>query len=655
MSVLFQFPVFGINAMRFPGIPQYCFLVIIFVFVSGRALAQAPGPSANELKKLSMEELMNIEVTSVSRRPEKLTEAASAIQVITRDEIRRSGATNVPEALRLATNLQVAQVNSSQWAISARGFNNVLANKLLVLIDGRTVYTPMYAGVFWDVQNLLLEDVDRIEVVSGPGGTLWGANAVNGVINITTRSAKNSQGLYVEGGLGSELKRYGGLRYGAKLAKDVYFRAYGMAFNRGSTMNSDTAARDGWRMGQGGFRMDWEASKNNTATLQSNFYDGTPDPDGGKPVTARGSNVLGRWTHTYSDGADSKLQLYYDQTWRDFRNGFAENLKTYDADWQDRFRPGQRHEVVWGAGARFMDHRVQNLELFAFLPGQKWLHLYSAFIQDNILLIKDRLHFTVGSKFEHNSYTGFQYQPSGRLAWTPSERQTVWAAVSRAVRNPSRLDREFNLSIAPGVPFIAGGNFQSEKLLAYEAGWRFQPQEKISFSLATFYNVYQDIRSVEPGPNILPLTFGNGVKGKTYGAELSAAYQLASWWRLRGGYTYLRKDLSLQPGSHDSNGGSAESDDPHNQYLIQSMMNIPGGFEFGVVFRYVDVLPKPYVASYTSMDVRVGWRIIKALELNMVGQNLLSDQHPEFVPSSPSPRKIQRGVYGKIVWRFLES
>jgi iron complex outermembrane receptor protein len=637
-------------------------LVFGMLIVAESAVAQTQDDllSPGEMKKLSIEQLMDMEVMSVSKKSEKLTTVASAVQVITQDDIRNSGATSVPEVLRLAPNLQVAQVNASQWAISARGFNNVLANKLLVLIDGRTVYTPLYAGVFWDVQNILLEDIERIEVISGPGGTLWGANAVNGVINITTKNAGRTSGLYVEGAAGNELRGYGGLRYGGKLAKDLYYRVYGTAFKRDDTILSEdhSDAKDGWTMGQGGFRMDWDASEKNQVSFQANYYDNRPDPDGGTPVEAKGCNISGRWNRSISENSDFQLQVYYDQTWRDFRNGFTENLKTYDIDGQHRFQVGQHQEVVWGVGLRLMDHLVENLELFGFFPANRTLHVYNVFAQDNITLVEDRLHFTVGVKVEHNNYTSFQYQPSGRISWTPTERQTIWGAVSRAVRTPSRIDRDFALYIAPGLPFIeANDDFKSEEVLAYEAGWRMQFQEKTSLSLATFYNDYDNIRSAEPGPNLpplnIPITFANGVKGTAYGVEFSGTHQLTDRWRLRAGYTFLKKDLSVKSTSQDLNNGSAEANDPEHQFLVQSMTDLRY-VELGIVLRYVDRLAEPEkeVDNYVGLDVRLAWKLPAGLELSVVGQNILEKHHPEFIPSSPSPRDIERSFYGKIAWRF---
>ena len=635
------------------------FIISCLVCISSVSKAQVNDslPSSVVLKKMSLEELMNIQVTSVSKHPENLEQSASAIQVITQEDIRNSGAKTVAEALRLAPNLQVAQVNSSQWAISARGFDNVLSNKLLVLIDGRTVYTPLYAGVFWDVQNLLPEDIERIEVISGPGGTLWGANAVNGVINIITKKSADTKGLFAEGAAGSSLTGLGSVRYGGKFTDNLSYRVYGTGFKMGSTEDTNgVKTKDQWPMIQGGFRMDWDAPNNNTISLQSNIYHGKPNPDGdNEPVITRGENILARWNNNASDKSGFQLQVYYDHSWRDFNNGFAEDLKTYDMDWLNRYQLGQRHILTYGLNFRLINDKETNLPLFAFLPGDKTLYLYSGFVQDEVMLIKERLHLTIGSKIEHNSYTGFEYQPNARLAWTPSKKQTIWAAVSRAVRTPSRIDRDFYLSLSPTFPIFIGGNFKSEDLLAWELGWRLEPMENLSLSLATFYNVYDNIRSAEPGPPPLapyPISIANGVKGNTYGIELSARYQLTSWWNLRAGYTFLRKDLSVKSNSHDMNQATAESDDPEHQALIQSSINIKDRIELGTVLRYVGKLPKPKVPGYTGLDMRVGWNLNKFLELSVAGQNLLKKHHLEFIPASPSPRDINRSFYCKITCRL---
>jgi iron complex outermembrane receptor protein len=611
----------------------------------------------NALKKLSLKELLDVEVISVSKHPEKLTEVASAIQVITQQDIRNSGAKTLPEALRLASNLQVAQVNSSQWAISARGFNNVLANKLLVLIDGRTVYTPLYAGVFWDVQNLVLDDIDRIEVISGPGGALWGVNAVNGVINIITKNSKDSKGLFVEGLAGSNVPGMGSIRYGGAINDKLSYRIYGMGYKLGNSVDTnELKVNDRWGTWQAGARFDWDVSAKDKISLVQGIYRADPNPDGGDTaVLARGDNIIARWDHSISAKSDFQLQVYYDHTLRDFGNGFTEDLKTYDIDWHHRNQIGRRHQLTYGLNLRLMDHLVTNLELFAFMPAHKKLYNYNAFVQDEITLITDRLRLTIGSKAGNNNYTGFEYQPNVRVTWLPSKSQTIWGAVSRSVRTPSRLDRDFSLYLLPNLPVLTGGPFDSEKLIAYELGWRSQPIDNLSVSLATFYNRYDNIRSVEPGPPPLyiPFTIGNGVKGITYGGEISATWQVLSQWQLRGGYTFLKKDLSVKSTSMDMNKGSAESNDPEHQFLIQSVVNINRNIEWGTVIRYIGKLPKPAVKAYTGLDIRIGWKITRVFEFNLIGQNLLDQQHLEFIPSSSkAPREIERGVFGRVICRL---
>jgi iron complex outermembrane recepter protein len=650
-KVVFIYSLFAFNYRGFRRwIPIH--LILMFPCFS---FGQITG--VQQLKAMSMEDLMNIEVMTVSRHAEKLREAASAIQVITRSDILSSGAKTLVEALRLAPNLQVAQVNSSQWAVSARGFNNVLANKLLVLIDGRTVYTPLYAGVFWDVQNVLLEDVERIEVISGPGGTLWGANAVNGVINIITRNSKETEGIFLEGAGGNTMPLALGLHYGGKIGDKFHYRVYGTGYQMESMADtSHNDAGDEWQMLQGGLRLDWDLSEKNTLSLQSNIYNGNPNPDGGDTsVTARGDNITARWNFNLSGKCNFQLQAYYDHTWRDFGNKFTEDLKTYDVDYQNSILIGKRHTATYGLGFRLMNHVVTNLELFRFEPADKTLYLYSGFVQDRIMIVNERLYFTLGLKVEHNSYTDFEYQPNVRIAYTPSAKHTIWAAVSRAIRTPARIDREFVLYLAPAFPFIIGNDtFASEDVIAYESGWRLQPLKNLSVSIAGFYNIYNNIRSVEPGPPPfnLPVTFGNGVEGETYGIELSAMNQINDWWSVRGGYTFVKKELGVKPESKDMNEATAESNDPEHQALIQSKITFLKRFDLGVVFRYVERLPDPFVSSYEEIDVRVAFRIGKLMELSVTGQNLLHDHHIEFIPSSPEPREIERSFYGKVICRF---
>ena len=611
------------------------------------AFAQAPDslPSPGALKNMSLEQLMAIEVSSVSRRPERLSETASAIQVITRDDIRRSGATRLPEALRLATNLEVDQLDASQWAISARGFNSGLANKLLVLIDGRTVYSPLFAGVFWDQQDILLEDIEQIEVISGPGATAWGANAVNGVINITTRPAKETRGLLAVLGGGTELHGLGAVRYGAAIGSKAHVRAYGKYWDRdGTALPSGQDLPNDWTLGQGGFRLDWDASSVDIITLQGDVYEDRTDltPD---DLVARGRNVMGRWSRRLSDLSDLKVQVYVDRVHRKVPGAYDDVLNTYDLDAQHRILLSGRHDVVWGVGYRRVEDDFGSIGL-AFSPERVSLETFSGFAQDEIAL-KDQLHLTVGAKLEHNPYTDFEFQPSVRLAWRATERQTIWSAVSRAVRTPSRFDRD--LVILPGK------DFHSEKLVAYELGYRAQPAERLSLSLAAFYNDYDDLRSREPAPSpsLFPLVLANGQEGGSYGLELVARYRPTDWWQLQLGHTELRVEIRPKPGSLDRTFGSAEAADSKHRLSLRSSFDLPEDLEFDAGYRYVSRITNPNLLTpgYSELDLRLGWSPIPRLEVSLVGQNLLHARHEEF-GSAAAAQSIERGVFAKAVWGF---
>jgi len=634
---------------------------ILFAFLAccvEPGVAQQPDSSlsADSLKKLSIEQLMNVEVTSVSKRPERLAQAASAIQVITQEDIRRSGASSLPEVLRLATNLQVAQVDSRQWAISARGFNSTTANKLLVLIDGRTVYTPLFSGVFWDVQDVPLADIDRIEVISGPGAALWGANAVNGVINVISRNSKDTQGLLVSGGGGMELRGFGDARYGGTLSPAAHFRAYGKGFARQPTvLPTGLDATDDWHAAQGGFRVDWDPSPNSQVSLHGDLYDGRISQPGASDIAVTGHNLTGRWSHAISAGSDVRAELYYDRTHRDIPGTFGEDLDTYDVDLQQRARLGARHEVVWGLGYRNINDRVVNSDSVAFLPAHVARQWFTGFIQDEIALVPNRLQLALGSKIEHNDYTGFELQPSGRVNWRLGPSGTLWTAVSRALRTPSRIDRE--LFVPAQAPyFLAGGpDFHSEEELAYELGYRLQ-RGALALSAATFYSRYHGLRSLEqvnpPAP--VPLVIANGQEGESYGAELAADYRVTERWRLRAGYTELRVHVWAQPTSTDMSGGRAESNSPDRQFSVRSSADLPARLTLDGTFRYVGDIANQQVPAYGELDVRVGWQPVPQLELSAVGQNLLHDHHAEFgSPSTPGGRReIRRGVYGAVAWRF---
>ncbi len=617
--------------------------------------AQQPDSSASAgaLKKLSIEQLMNLEVTSVSRRPERLAQAASAIQVITQQDIRRSGASSLPEALRLATNLQVAQIDSRQWAISARGFNSTTANKLLVLIDGRTVYTPLYSGVFWDVQDVPLVDVDRIVVISGPGATLWGANAVNGVINVITKNASVTQGLVVSGGGGTELRGFGTARYGGALGPHVNYRIYGKGWARDPTvLPSGQDATDDWHMEQGGFRLDWDASTINQVTVQGDLYNGRISQATGGDIVVSGGNVVAKWSHTVSENSAVTAQLYYDRTNRDIPGTFGEDLDIYDVDLQHRTRLGARQEVVWGLGYRLINDRVANSPVLAFLPAHVARQWFTGFVQDEIALIPDRLHVALGTKVEHNDYTGYEIQPSGRVSWRLSPSGTLWAAVARALRTPSRIDREL---FAPGQPpyAIAGGpRFHSEEELAYELGYRHQ-RGALALAVATFYSRYHGLRSVEQvnPPTPSPVVIANGQYGESYGAELTAEYWITKGWRVGAGHTELRVHIWPNPGSTDTSRGAVESQAPDRQFFLHSSVDLPARLRLDAGIRAIDDITRQQVPGYAELNAKLTWQPTSQLDLSLVGQNLLHDRHAEF--GAPAARReIERGVYGLVEWRF---
>ncbi|MDY6971150.1 MAG: TonB-dependent receptor [Thermodesulfobacteriota bacterium] len=644
------------------------------------------------LKRLSIEDLLELEVTSVSKKREKLSEAAAAVFVITREDIRRSGATSIPEALRMAPGLQVARIDASKWAITSRGFNHRLANKLLVLIDGRTVYTPLYSGVFWDIQDTLLEDIDRIEVIRGPGATLWGANAVNGVINIITRAAKETQGGLVSAGAGTEERGFGAIRYGAKLGNNAHYRVYAKYVNRDdSVYASGEDATDNWDISQGGFRIDWQASERNSLTLQGDIYEG----DTGQTISfatltdpymisfsedseTAGRNILMRWRRAFSESSELVFHAYYDYSERKEELGRLFH-DIFEVDLQHRFALSDRQELLWGLGYRTIHDDINGLVSFKVDPERRESDLFSAFVQDKIMLIKDRLCLTLGSKFEHNDYTGSEIQPGARLLWTPDEDHSVWMSVARAVRTPSRVEQDVMLTlqaIPPGVPenpsplpFLISlrGNedFESEALLAWEIGYRVRPVDTVSVDIAAFLNKYDNLRTIEPGLPYLetvtdpvhftgPLFIDNKMDGDTYGVELVAAWQVSEWWCIRSTYTFLKMQLHMDRDSLDTSSEGAEGESPDHQFSLQSSMDLPGHLEFDVWCQYTDNLPTMEVGSYVSLDARLAWRPLEDFELSIVGQNLLDSHHPEFLPEflDISPTEVERSLYGKITWHF---
>jgi iron complex outermembrane receptor protein len=638
---------------------------------------------------------LEVEVSTVTRTESTVGRSPAAVFVVTNEMIRRSGARSIPEVLRLVPGVDVARIDSNKWAVSVRGFNGRFANTLLVQIDGRSVYTPLYAGVFWDVQDLVLEDIERIEVIRGPGAAVWGANAVNGVINIITKKARDTQGVLVEGGAGTEELGFTTARYGGQLGANSHYRVYGKWFERGGGHYPlDDVPPDDWRQGRGGFRVDWTPTDCDTITFQGDGYEGysgtnslvaDPNPLSGfvrsvnDDAHVSGANVLARWTRELSDESDWSVQFYYDRTQRHLTGfTFLEDRDTVDLDFQHRFPLGDRQSVIWGFGYRNTQDVTQDALFYLdFNPDKRADDIFSYFVQDEITLYEDRLYLTVGSKFEHNDYTAFEFQPSGRLLWTPSPRHSLWASISRAVRTPSRAEDDVTSTLVPvaifPTPFgpmpvipqlIGDRSMEAEDLLAYEAGIRVQPTDAFFWDLAVFFNQYNDLLTTVPGTPVPGFALGwpglalfqpmrptNLMDGETYGFELAANYQFCPAWRIQGAYTFLRMALHPDPGTQAL---STEGQNPANQFSIWLSGDLACHWNLDLIGRYVDTLPDQPVPSYFVMDVRLAWRPTDAFEAFVAGRHLLDDSHPEFASDFAlgAGTEVQSEVYGGVIWRY---
>jgi iron complex outermembrane receptor protein len=601
------------------------------------------------LADLSLEQLAQVEVTSVSGYGERLSDAAASIFVITNEDIRRAGVTTLPEALRLAPNLQVARVDAGQYAITARGSNNAIGNKLLVLVDGRSIYAPFFSGVLWDAQDLMLEDVERIEVISGPGGTLWGTNAVNGVINVVTRSAKQTQGALATARAGNA-EGGAAFRYGAKLGGNGNFRVFAKSEHLRSTETAaGTSVPDAWTRMLGGFRADWSDAVEDLM-LQGNAAHGKSEFRGVvgtfqlTPIDTSDVNLVGEWKRRLADGSDIRVQAYVDHSIRDDALLWRPREDIVDIQFQHGLPLGN-HRILWGAGYRRAQENLEPGLSFGFVPQKSSLAWTSLFAQDEVRLGRG-LQATLGTRVENNVYTGTELLPSARIGWNVSSSDLLWAAASRAVRAPAPLDRTVRLPPVPPYVIAGGPDFHSEIANVYEAGYRGQPLTELTLSITGFYEAWRGLRSGQTPPNAM---VQNKIDGHVEGLELWGSWQVASAWRLNAGLTTLHKDLRLQPDSTDPVGPSNMGNDPHYQWMLRSSFDLPRRQEVDVTIRRVAALPVPVVPAYTAVDMRYGWFVQPNLELSIALRNAFDPSHPEY-EAAPGRSEIRRSAFLQVKW-----
>ncbi len=637
------------------------------------AIAIACGARAADeldLTDLSLEELLTIEVTTVSRAAESVLRAPAAVYVITNDDIRRSGVRNLPDALRLAPGVEVAQVEANAWSISVRGFNDQFSNKLLVLIDGRSVVTPLFSDIYWDLHNPILEDVERIEVIRGPGASLWGSNAVNGVINIITKSSADTQGTFIEGGGGFEERGFGALRHGGQIGDAATYRIFAQYFNRDGGVDADGNSEPGdWEMFHLGFRTDWDVSRQDTLLLEGELFRGdseqrdslsSPLPPFSIEITddlgRRGGHFLARWSRYMGDWGDIQVQGYYDYYDRQSHSG-GEKRHTADLDFQHSVEIGDQHSLTWGLGYRYTQNNFGRSPDVSVRDSTRHDQIISAIVQDRIAVVPGRFDLILGSKFEYNTFSGFEIQPTARARWMPNENTTVWGAFSRAVRTPSQIELDAsavvsslppltppNVGPIPAVILISGNNdLDAEELTTFELGYRSQLTPDLTVDAAVFYSIYDKLRSIEPGiptfrivngipQTVIPLTAANGLEGDAVGLELAGTWQVRSGWRLQGTYSFIDVDVMPGPRSQDfSFAASIEGSSPKHQIGLRSYWDVTPEIAFDVLVKYVDDLKASGVDAYVDLDLRLAWQPNESVEFGLVGQNLLQDHRAEFL------------------------
>jgi iron complex outermembrane receptor protein len=643
-----------------------------------------PQSPPGDLTQVSIEDLMNLEVTSVSKKEQKLSQVAAAIFVITPEDIRQSGATNIPDLLRMVPGMDVAQINSNTWAISARGFNFQFASKLLVLIDGRAVYSPLFGGVNWDTQDVPLEDIERIEVIRGPGGAVWGANAVNGVINIITKKAEETPGVLVTGGGGTQAQGFGTTQYGGKITGRTNYRVFTSYQNNNQYLDlNGQNGQDRWYLLHSGFRVDTKLSQRDFLTTQGDVYTGKEGaiivhailspPDNvnvQRLATLSGGNILGRWNHIFSSRCDTALQFYFDE----YRRGgpdSADTRDTIDLDFQNHVLLGARQDFIWGVGYRHTVDDTEGTVDKAFVPADSTKQFFNLFVQDQITLKPNRVNLYVGTKLEDSYFTSFDLQPSVHIAWTPNAHRTFWAGISRASRTPARRDVGLDAALAalPGpaeVVLLGNPKIKSEHVIAYEVGYRAQPTEQLSLGVTAFVNIYHNLESTEPLPPTLdtdtvppilvfPKLLDNKLHGTTDGVEVYLKWKPVSRWTLSPGYSFLQMHLHTESMSLDTTSvADAEGSNPGHQAQLRSHVELWRGFAWDANAYFVGRLPAQMVASYTRLDTQLTWRLRESVGLSLVGQNLLRDHHVEFNDAfqSVNSSQVKRSAYAKLTWQF---
>ena len=643
--------------------------------------AQQASRQIDELKRLSIEQLANVEVTSVTRGPQPLSRSAAAVAVVTSGQIASSGAMNIPEAIGYVPGIHVAQLTASEWAVSSRGFASANSPDLLVLSDGRSIYTPLYSGVFWDVQDYLMPDIDRIEVVRGPGAALWGSNAVNGVINIISKSAQDTQGAWMTAETGSEERVLAAAQYGGVTSNDIYYRVFAKYQDAAAEDHPPGSSADDWRLGHVGFRSDWNADSADAFTVQGDAYGGRigqvspsvniigrPGPAGPLRVSVSGGNLLGHWRHTMSADSDFEVRVYYDYTHRNDPT-FVDDLGTLDIDFLEHLPLGGFQAVTWGLSGRTMDDRNEGKGLFALNPPDSRDNVASGFVQDELSL-PHSVRLTLGTKLEHNDFSGFEVQPSVRAAWDLADTQTVWGAISRAVRVPTRLERDVDIDASdpagnPVVVLLGNRDFHAEEVLAFELGYRWRPLRDLSLDLAAFRNRYTGLASLElgtpfldpAGQTIYPLLNENLIDGHSTGFEGVALYSPVAWWRLSLNYSYI--EMKLSPLGADYNRGRfLAGSTPRNQFGMQSDFELPHGVQLHAGLRVLSaVVSMPEVVNgtgdpgYQELDLNAIWHATPHVTLSIDGRSLLHASHVEF-GDAEERSAIRRSVYGRVAWQL---